>query len=174
MLRMRLRRRVLLFAFPAVLLLGLVIAATIRAEGSTYRDPGGAYSFTVPSGWQGPLQRNGSVAFLDASSGTVLVITARLTKNALLADGGQALRDMFPREVGGRMAAVGTQDLSVGGRPAKRLVLRGDNGINQLSTVAVLVENKGTTYLLRFQSTPEQEQAMNAVATTLLTSWQFH
>ena len=170
----RIRRSLLTFTLLTLLLCALV-PATVAADSSTYQDPNGAYSFTLPDGWQALPPDSRGTAFTDTVNGTVFVLTSISTGGLLsLNDANQAFSSSFPNEPGYMADPVGVQDITIGKQPAKGFSYHSNNTDGSpLSTAAVTVINNGTAYLMLFLTTPDKEDASSPGVGTILSSFQF-
>ena len=170
----RIRRSLLTLTLLTLLLCALV-PATVAADSSTFQDPNGAYSFTLPDGWQALPPDSRGAAFTDTLNGTIFVLTSVSTGGLLsLNDANQAFNSSFPNEPGYRADPGGVRDLTVGNQPAKGFSYHSNNTDGSpLSTAAVTIINNGTAYLLLFLTTPDKEDASSPGIGTILTSWQF-
>ncbi|MDQ6831849.1 MAG: hypothetical protein M3008_00490 [Chloroflexota bacterium] len=170
----RIRRSLLALTLLTLLLCALV-PATVAADSSTFQDPNGSYSFTLPDGWQALSPDSRGAAFTDTVNGTVFVLTSVPTGGVLsLNDANQAFNSSFPNEPGYMADPGGVRDLTVGNQPAKGFSYHSNNTDGSpLSTAAVTVINNGTAYLLLFLTTPDKEDASSPGVGTILTTWQF-
>ncbi len=169
----RVRWSLLTLSLLALLLCALAPAA-VAADSTVYRDPNGAYSFTLPDGWQGPITKGDNLAFTDPVNGTAFVLASIPTGGLSLADVNTAFTSSFPQEPGYQADPGGVQDVKVGGQPAKASSFHSNNTDGTpLSTGAVTVINNGTAYLLLFLTTPDKEDASSPGVSTIITSWQF-
>lgn len=169
----RMRRSLLALLVLTALLCALVPTA-VAADSTTYQDPNGAYSFTLPDGWQVAPADSRGAAFVDTVNGTVFVITSAPSGGLSLDDATQAFTSSFPNEPGYVADPGGVQDLTVGGQPAKGLSYHSNNTDGTpISTGAIAVINNGTAYLLLFLTTPDKEDASSPGVGTIVNSWQF-
>jgi hypothetical protein len=146
----------------------------VAADASTYQDPKGAYSFTLPDGWQANPSGD-VVTFVDNVNGTNVIVS-------LLPANGMSLDDAFKQAAGlytgdptYQANPAGVSDLMIGGQPAKALFFRSIPADNspQLSTGAISVINNGTAYIIYLLTTTDKEDASNAGLSTIFTSWKF-
>lgn len=115
-----------------VALFGAFAAGTVGAQGTTYTDPQGRYTFTVPSGWQPatpPQSANlppgtaiGGVFTAPAPlNGNVNVVTVAVPAGANLDQIVAQSRANVAQSVPGYQEGPGgIQNLTLGGQPARR------------------------------------------------------
>lgn len=169
----RIRHPLLALSLLTMFLCALVPAA-VAADSTTYQDQNGAYSFTLPDGWQAAPPDSRGAAFGDTVNGTVLVITSAPAGGLSLDDATQAFTSSFPNEPGYVADPGGVQDVTIGGQPTKALSYHSNTTDGTpISTGAITVINNGTAYLLLFLTTPDKEDASSPGVGAIVTSWQF-
>lgn len=149
-------------------------APTVAAASSTYMDPMGAYSFTLPDGWQANDSALGPL--FTRTDGTTLQIFASPSLGASLNDQIQASLPVFMQLPGYMPAGSGNvNDVTMGGQPAKAFAYYSNDLTSgkPLFDGIIAVTNKDTTYVLTFESTRENEHAFDADVMTIVTSWAF-
>ncbi len=169
----RFRQSLLTLTLLTLLFCALAPAA-VAADSTVYKDPNGAYSFTLPDGWEGPVSKGNNLVATDSVNNTVFVLTSIPTGGLSLADMNTAFTSSFPQEPGYVADPGGVKDVMVGGQPAKASSFHSNNTDGTpLSTGAVTVVNNGTAYLLLFLTTPDKEDASSPGVGQIITSWQF-
>ncbi|HEY7907940.1 MAG TPA: DcrB-related protein [Thermomicrobiales bacterium] len=115
-----------------VSLLGLCAVTAVGAQGTTYTDPNGRYSFTVPSGWQpSPAPQTGSVPPGTAIGGVFTapaplngnfnVVTVTVPSGVPLDQIVTQSRDNVAKSLPGYQEGPGgIQNLTLAGQPARR------------------------------------------------------
>jgi hypothetical protein len=138
------------------------------------KDPVGAYTFTLPDGWQAAPSDDGGTRFTNPVNGMDFEIITSPGNGHAASDAMRDAVSSFSHQRGYREGHVKDQDLTIGGEPAKGLRFYSDSSdVNQVSTVAVVAVYKGTTYLLRFRVGQDQEKTTGPTIVAILNSWQF-
>jgi len=160
-------------ALCALCALGLGSVPTVAAASSMYQDPMGAYSFTLPDGWQASDPAVG--ALFTRTDGTTLQIFAAPSLGASLTDQLQVAMPLYMMLPGYEAGMGGVTSLTVGGQPAKAFSYYSNDLTSgkPLFDGLIAVTNKDTTYVLTFESTRENESAFDADVMTIVSSWQF-
>jgi PsbP len=156
-------------------LLGLLAPAfAVAADTTTYQDAKGAYSFTLPDGWQANPSGD-SVMFVDNVNGTNVIVTPLPVAGLSLDDAFKQAAGLYTGDPTYQANPAGVSDLTIGGQPAKALTFRSiqADGSPALSTAAIAVINNGTAYVIYLLTTTDKEDASNAGLSTIFTSWKF-
>lgn len=115
-----------------VALLALCAVAPVGAQGTTYTDPQGRYSFTVPAGWQpttppqtGNLPPGTAISGVFNAApplnGNINIVTVALPSSVPLDQVATQSRDNVAKSVPGyQEIAGGIQSTTLGGQPARR------------------------------------------------------
>jgi hypothetical protein len=157
------------------LLLGSLAATSVAADAATIQGPNGAYSFTLPDGWQANPPDALGLTITNTANGTTLLISSSPTNGIPLDDQmqqGVILASQFP---GYEAGANGATDVMLGGQPAKAFTFHSNDLVSgkPLSSAQIVVINKDTVYSLYFETARENENASDADIATMLNSWQF-
>ncbi|MGI8689895.1 MAG: DcrB-related protein [Thermomicrobiales bacterium] len=146
-----------------VALLGLCAAGPVAAQGTTYADPQGRFTFTVPSGWQqGSLPPNTNLP-AGTAVGAVFSAAAPLNGNfnivTVAVPAGVSLDQVVTQSRAGvaqslpgyQEVAGGIQNLTVGGQPARRYdYLLSPPQAGTLHGAQVITMQANTVYVITF------------------------
>lgn len=145
-------------------LLSLCVVSAVGAQGTTYTDPNGRYSFTVPSGWQpGPPPQTGSLppgtaiggvfAAPAPLNGNFNVVTVTVPTGVSLDDVVTQSRDNVAKSLPGYQEGPGgIQNLTLGGQPARRYdyFLTPPQGGGRLHGAQVIALQGNAVFVLTF------------------------
>lgn len=146
-----------------VALLGLCAAGTVAAQGTTYADPQGRFTFTVPAGWQQGSLPPGTNLPAGTAVGAVFAAAAPLNGNfnvvTVAVPTGVNLDQVVTQSRAGvaqslpgyQEAPGGIQNLTVGGQPARRYdyLLSPPQG-GTLHGAQVITMQANTVYVITF------------------------
>lgn len=166
-----------------VALLGLCSAATVSAQGATYTDPQGRFTFTVPSGWQQgnpPPSANlppgtvvGAVFSAPAPlNGNFNLVTVAIPAGTNLDQVATQSRAGVAQSLPGyEEAPGGIQNLTVAGQPARRydyFLTPPQSG--RLHGAQIITEQANTLYVLTFTAAENDFNTFFQQAGTVLNS----
>jgi len=168
-----------------VALFGVCSIATVAAQGATYTDPQGHYSFTVPSGWQpGSVPQNtnlpagtvlggvfNAAAPLNGNLNVVTVaVPAGLTLDQIVT---QSRAGVASTLAGYQEGPGGIQNLTVGGQPARRYDYFLMPQASKLHGAQVIILQAGIVYILTFTAAENDFATFFQQGATVLTSFKF-
>jgi hypothetical protein len=159
------RRSMLLLML--LLICGSLVAMPVAADSTTYQDPGGAYSVTLPDGWKASVDSD-TTTFGDGATPMTILLKIRPANGASLADAFAQDVDALAKDP--NLQANATSDQTVGGQPAKRVSYRTLDGFPILPGVITVI-SKDTVYSIGYLT--ESESAAEGPLSTFLGSWQF-
>lgn len=169
-----------------VALLGACAASTVGAQGTTYSDPQGRYTFTVPSGWQTASPPQGanlppgtaiSGVFTAPAplNGNLNVVTVSVPAGASLDQIVAQSRANVAQSVPGYQEGPGgIQNLTLGGQPARRYdyLLTPQQG-GKLHGAQVIALQANTVYVLTFTAAENDFDTFFRQGAPVLSSFTF-
>lgn len=171
-----------------VALFGVCALTTVGAQGTTYTDPQGRYSFTVPSGWQQGSPPPNTNLPAGTAIGAVYTAAPPLNGNfnivtvAVPADAGVNLDQIVTQSRAGVAQSVpgyqegpgGIQNLTVGGQPARRYdYFLTPQGAGRLHGAQVISLQANTVYINTFTAAENDFDAFFQQGMTGLNSFKF-
>jgi hypothetical protein len=173
-------------ALVIVTLLTLCSLGTVAAQGTTYTDPQGRYSFTVPSGWQAGSPPQGTslpqgttiggvFAAAPPLNGNLNVVTVTVPAGANLDQIVTQSRAGVAQTIPGYQEAPGgIQNLTVGGQSARRYdYLLTPPGSGRLHGAQVIALQGNAVFVLTFTAAENDFNTFMQQAATLLSSFKF-
>lgn len=146
-----------------VALLGLCAVGPVAAQGTTYADPQGRFTFTVPSGWQQQSLPPNTNLPAGTAIGAVFSAAAPLNGNfnvvTVAVPAGVSLDQVVTQSRAGvaqslpgyQEVAGGIQNLTVGGQPARRYdYLLSPPQAGTLHGAQVITMQANTIYVITF------------------------
>jgi len=169
-----------------VALLGGCSITAVGAQGATYTDPQGRYSFTIPSGWQQgspPPNANlppgttlgGIFTAAPPLNGNINIVTVPVAAGANLDDIATQSRVGVSQSVPGYQELPGgIQNLTVGGQAARRYdYLLTPSGSGRLHGTQIIALQANTVYIVTFTAAENDFNTFFQQGATLLTSFKF-
>lgn len=173
-------------ALIVVTLLGICSIGGVAAQGTTYTDPQGRYSFTVPSGWQAgsaPQGTNlpqgtaiggifGAPAPLNGNFNVVTVaVPAGVNLDQLVTQSRAGVAQSVP---GYQEVAGGIQNTTVGGQSARRYDYSlTPPGSGKLHGAQVIALQGNTVYVLTFTAAENDFNTFFQQGSGILNSFKF-
>lgn len=167
-------------------LIGVCSLGAVAAQGTTYTDPQGRYSFTVPSGWQpGPPPQNTNLppgtavggifaapAPLNGNFNVVTVaVPAGVNLDQIVTQSRAGVAQSIP---GYQEVAGGIQSVTVGGQSARRYdYFLTPPGSGKLHGAQIIALQGNTVYVLTLTAAENDFNTFMQQATTLLDSFKF-
>ena len=170
-------RRFRVVALITLALFGLLVgtAGSVAAD-QKYTCPDQSCSFSVPDYYSEVSNDATSAIFKDANSGGTFTtaIVSDFPATATLDDAGAALQDQFSKADGYVADPRGVQNATLDSNPARSFYFMQNNSSGtQVEVLAYFTVYQGKLYLLSFATTPDQEDAFVAGASTIFDSWKF-
>lgn len=169
-----------------VALLALCSAAAVAAQGATFTDPQGRFSFTVPNGWQ----QGSPPPSANLPPGTVVAgvfnapapVNGNFNVVTVAVPAGASLDQIVPQSRAGVAQSLpgyqegpgGIQNLTVGGQPARRYdYFATPPQAGKLHGAQVLALQANTVYVLTFTAPDDQFDAFFQQGSAALNSFKF-
>jgi len=146
-----------------VALFGVCAVSTVAAQGATYADPQGRFTFTVPTGWQQGSLPPGTNLPAGTAVGAVFTAAAPLNGNfnvvTVAVPAGVSLDQVVTQSRAGVAQSLpgyqegpgGIQNLTVGGQPARRYdYLLSPPQAGTLHGAQVITMQANTIYVITF------------------------
>ena len=173
-------------ALVIVTLLGMCSISSVAAQGTTYTDPQGRYSFTAPSGWQpgsAPPGTNlpagtaisGIFAAPAPLNGNVNIVTVVVPAGANLDQIVTQSRAGVAQSIPGYQEAPGgIQNLTLGGQPARRYdYFLTPPGSGKLHGAQIITLQGNAVFVLTFTAAENDFNTFMQQGATILSSFKF-